>query len=256
MASPAERRVAAPRPLAAGAAALAIAAIALAPAGAGAHAAKGSQADPFALSTKEAHVARIVVPTRAVRRPGSRAKVSSLGTLAEWGGGPVRLLVLRSAEHEGNRWLRVRLQDRPNTSAGWIRADLAIVSTTPWRVVVSLRHRTIRVLKRGRVVRRFKAVVGKPSTPTPRGLFAVAERIRQAPGSVLGPWALHLTAHSRVLRNYGGGPGRVAIHGRSGPLLADPLGTAASHGCIRADNSKVRWLAHRALEGTPVLVTR
>ena len=102
----------------------------------------------------------------------------------------------------------------------------------------------------------FRAVVGKPSTPTPRGLFAVDERIRQPAGSELGPWALFLTAHSRVLRNYGGGPGRVAIHGRSGPLLAAPLGTAASHGCIRVDDRRVRWLDRVAVEGTPVLVQR
>jgi hypothetical protein len=47
---------------------------------------------------------------------------------------------------------------------------------------------------------------------------------------------------------------RVAIHGRSGPLLADPLGTAASHGCIRMDNAAVSWLAMRAVEGTPAVV--
>jgi lipoprotein-anchoring transpeptidase ErfK/SrfK len=91
--------------------------------------------------------------------------------------------------------------------------------------------------------------------PTPRGLFAIGERIRQPPG-VLGPWALHLTAHSGVLDDYGGGNGRVAIHGRSGALLSDPLGTARSHGCIRMANAAVAWLARRAVEGTPVVVRR
>jgi lipoprotein-anchoring transpeptidase ErfK/SrfK len=59
-----------------------------------------------------------------------------------------------------------------------------------------------------------------------------------------------------VLEDYGGGKGRVAIHGRSGGLLADPLGTAASHGCVRLDNDAVSWLAARAVEGTPVVVRR
>jgi lipoprotein-anchoring transpeptidase ErfK/SrfK len=95
-------------------------------------------------------------------------------------------------------------------------------------------------------------VVGKPSTPTPRGLFAVYERVRQSPGSELGPWVLQLTAHSNTLMNYGGGPGRVAMHGRSGPLLADPLGSARSHGCVRMQNRIVSWLAARARPGTPV----
>jgi lipoprotein-anchoring transpeptidase ErfK/SrfK len=48
----------------------------------------------------------------------------------------------------------------------------------------------------------------------------------------------------------------VAIHGRSGALLADPLGTAASHGCIRLDNAAISWIAGRAVEGTPVVVRR
>jgi lipoprotein-anchoring transpeptidase ErfK/SrfK len=59
-----------------------------------------------------------------------------------------------------------------------------------------------------------------------------------------------------VLDDFGGGAGRVAIHGRSGSLLADPLGTSRSHGCIRIDNAAVAWLAARAVEGTPVVVRR
>jgi lipoprotein-anchoring transpeptidase ErfK/SrfK len=168
----------------------------------------------------------------------------------------VRLLVLRSAlDHRGRRWLRVRLPERPNDRAGWIVADRTRLRVSPWRVVVSLGSRTVTVRHAGRVVRRFLAVVGASSTPTPHGLFAIGERIRQPPG-VLGPWALHLTAHSRVLDDYGGGKGRVAIHGRSGALLYDPLGSAASHGCIRLDNAAVSWLAARAVEGTPVVVRR
>ena len=44
--------------------------------------------------------------------------------LAEWGGGEVQYLVLRSAERRGHLWLQVRLPERPNSAAGWIRADL------------------------------------------------------------------------------------------------------------------------------------
>jgi hypothetical protein len=237
---------------------LALAAIApLAGAGPAENAAAASDAarDPFALTPRLAHLAQVVVPTPVQARPSSRARrVGRLGTEARWGGGPVRLLVLRSARGRGGRrWLRVRLQERPNDRTGWIAADRARITRTRWRVVVSTGWRTVTVLRRGRAVRRFGAVVGTPSTPTPHGLFAIGERILQPPG-VLGPWALHLTAHSRVLANFGGGAGRVAIHGRSGSLLSDPLGTAASHGCIRLANSAISWLAARAVEGTPVVV--
>ena len=92
--------------------------------------------------------------------------------------------------------------------------------------------------------------------PDPRGLFAIDEPIRQPAGSELGPWALFLTAHSRVLDDYGGGPGRIAIHGRAGPLLADPPRLEASHGCVRIPNAKVSWLSRVAEDGTPVEVVR
>ena len=110
-------------------------------------------------------------------------------------------------------------------------------------------------LRDGRPVRRFGAVVGAPGTPTPRGRFAIYEIDRQPdPFGFLGPVALHLTAHSAVLDNYGGGPGRVALHGRGGASLLDPLGSAASHGCIRVDSGEAAWLAGRLRPGVPVTV--
>jgi hypothetical protein len=210
--------------------------------------------DPYLLTPRLAHVARVVAPTRALARPGYGRTEMKVSPLAEWGGGKVQYLVLRSTVVDGGRWLKVRLPERPNDDAGWIRANLARVSTTPWRIVVSTDPARVTVERVGRRVRSFKAVVGKPSTPTPHGLFAIDEPIRQPAGSELGPWALFLTAHSRVLDDYGGGPGRVAIHGRAGPLLADPLGSHASHGCIRIPDARVRWLAHVAVDGTPVEV--
>jgi lipoprotein-anchoring transpeptidase ErfK/SrfK len=230
---------------------------ALIAAAAGAPPADAAARDRLALTPRVAHLAQVVVPTTVRARPAPRARATGrLLTEARWGGGPMRLLVLRSATGPGERrWLRVRLHERPNDRAGWIAADRARVTRTRWRVVVSTGSRTVTVRRGGRAVRRFGAVVGTPGTPTPHGLFAIGERIRQPPG-VLGPWALHLTAHSRVLDNFGGGPGRVAIHGRSGALLSDPLGTAASHGCIRLANSAISWLAARAVEGTPVVVRR
>jgi hypothetical protein len=212
-------------------------------------------ADPFVRTARSAHLAQVVYPTHVRSRPGAGARMGLLATEARWGGGPVRLLVLRSAlDRRGRRWLRVRLPARPNDRAGWIPADRTRARTTPWRIVVSTGARTVTVRRAGRLVHRFAAVVGAPVTPTPHGLFAISERIRQPPGDELGPWALHLTAHSQVLENFGGGEGRVAIHGRAGALLADPLGTASSHGCIRIDNGAVAWLASRATEGTPVVV--
>jgi lipoprotein-anchoring transpeptidase ErfK/SrfK len=211
--------------------------------------------DPYALTPGLAHLARIVAPTRALAEPGRGRTVMNVSPIAEWGEGEVQYLVLRSAVVDGERWLMVQLPERPNEGAGWIRAGLARVSTTPWRILVSTDEARVTVERAGHRVASFSAVVGKSTTPTPLGLFAIDEPIRQPAGSELGPWALFLTAHSRVLDDYGGGPGRIAIHGRAGPLLADPLGSKASHGCIRIPNAKVRWLSRIAMDGTPVEIT-
>jgi lipoprotein-anchoring transpeptidase ErfK/SrfK len=87
----------------------------------------------------------------------------------------------------------------------------------------------------------------------PRRPRAASARNRQPdPHGFLGPWALSLTALSPVLEDYGGGPGRIAIHGRDGASLRDPLGTARSHGCVRVSDRAVRWLARRIPPGAPV----
>jgi lipoprotein-anchoring transpeptidase ErfK/SrfK len=101
-------------------------------------------------------------------------------------------------------------------------------------------------------------VVGKPSTPTPRGLFAVVWAIRWHPHDFLGSWVFELTAHSNVLQRFDGGDGTVGIHGRGGASLSDPLGSARSHGCIRLSNQAIDWVVRRVganhLPGTPVNV--
>jgi lipoprotein-anchoring transpeptidase ErfK/SrfK len=123
-------------------------------------------------------------------------------------------------------------------------------------VLISTRERVVRLLEGGRILRSYRAVVGRPDFPTPHGLFAVSERVAQPdPRGFLGPWALHLTAYSNTLIQFGGGPGTVAVHGRGPASLSDPLGSARSHGCVRVDNHAIRLLARVAREGTPVLIT-
>jgi hypothetical protein len=108
------------------------------------------------------------------------------------------------------------------------------------------------VYRSGRLQDRFAVVVGTPSTPTPAGHFFVVEHVPQAPGSLLGPWALATSAFSHVLQEFDGGPGQIALHGRAGALARDPLGTARSHGCIRFGNDVIRALAGLLPNGTPI----
>ncbi len=198
-------------------------------------------------------IARLMTTAAAVSRPGGTRVVEWLSTSVRAGGGPTQLLVLGQRDVNGTTWLQVRLPDRPNTAVGWIDANVAQLSTTPWRIVVSTERRVVDVYWQGQHVKSFRAVVGAPGSPTPHGLFAVLERIRTgSPDSFYGSWVLSLTAHSNVYRHFDGGDGRVALHGRGGASLAVPLGSAGSHGCVRLDNAAIDWLSGMAEPGTPV----
>ena len=59
-----------------------------------------------------------------------------------------------------------------------------------------------------------------------------------------------------VLQQFEGGPGRVAMHGRGGASMHDPLGSARSHGCVRMQNRDIAWIAARVPEGAPVSVVQ
>jgi hypothetical protein len=214
-----------------------------------------ASARPTARSADHALVAHLVAPVEARAAPGGRA-LTLIEPLGRWNGGPVGLLVLEKRKGAGGRlWLRVRLPERPNGASAWIPANLTELTTTPWRIVVSVSRRTVTLERDGSTARVFRAVVGAPGTPTPTGMFAVSERVSQPdPHAFYGPWVLLLTAYSDTLDRFDGGPGQISIHGRAGTSLRDPLGTARSHGCIRIDNPGIDLLARIAVEGTPVII--
>jgi lipoprotein-anchoring transpeptidase ErfK/SrfK len=153
----------------------------------------------------------------------------------------------------GELWLHVMLPGRPNGHTGWIQQRATTVSTTIWHVVVYTSRRRVIVYRSGRPVRSFKAIVGKPSTPTPRGQFFVEEAIRLRANDVGAPFALALSARSDVLQEFAGGPGQIALHGLDN--VGGVLGTAVSHGCVRLADNTMRWLVVRFGAGTPVTIT-
>ncbi|MDW5593419.1 L,D-transpeptidase [Conexibacter stalactiti] len=110
------------------------------------------------------------------------------GAGGELGGDGNRLLLERR-EKPGRTWLKVRLPDRSNTAGGWIPADVARLRHTDMWVDVRTRAGTVSVYRAGQLVRRFGAVVGAPTTPTPHGLFAVLLAAPQRdPRGFIGPW--------------------------------------------------------------------
>ena len=200
--------------------------------------------------------AGLIARTRTWHRVPQRGDASR-GTIgprqAPW------LLVLRAArDRKGHCWVQVRLPSRPNDAAAWVDADRVVLRPTPWRILISRHARTVSVYRGGERVRRFPVVIGAASTPTPHGLFSIVGVWRWRPDDFLGAYILPITAHSDVLQEFGGGSGRVGLHGRGGVSLLDPLGTARSHGCIRLTNRSITWIVRTvgagALPGIPVRV--
>jgi lipoprotein-anchoring transpeptidase ErfK/SrfK len=104
----------------------------------------------------------------------------------------------------------------------------------------------------GRVVARTRVAVGRPAAPTPRGRFAVTDKLTT--GSDNGPYGccvLALTGHQPAIPQGWGGGDRIAMHGTPSP---ETIGHAASTGCLRAYNSVMRALVRRVPLGTRVTI--
>lgn len=158
----------------------------------------------------------------------------------------------QARSRNGGTWVRVRLPGRPNSGSGWITTGGTMPSWTPWRLSANLSARVLTVYYRGRVSRRFPAVVGKPSTPTPTGQFFIEEGLSLSAYASGAPFALATSDRSNVFQEFDGGPGQIAIHGMGN--LPGALGTASSHGCIRLDATDITWLASRIGAGVPLTI--
>jgi lipoprotein-anchoring transpeptidase ErfK/SrfK len=213
-----------------------------------AHAGGAIAASQPLVELKSAHIAR-------TRPDASARRIESVSARRPLTGVRTALPVIGSTPEGGDDpWVHVRLPGRPTGHTGWIRARELRHTSTAWHVSVDLSERRVRVYHDGRVERRFSAVVGAPSTPTPRGRFFVEEAVALSPLDAGGPYALAASARSRVLQEFGGGPGQIAIHGTGN--LVGALGTALSHGCIRLSPSAITWLARRVDAGAPLTITR
>jgi lipoprotein-anchoring transpeptidase ErfK/SrfK len=153
---------------------------------------------------------------------------------------------------DGSEWLRVKvIRGRQNVGV-WIPRWATRHVTLHYRVLVDLSSRKANVYRDGRIVKRFRVVVGAPGSPTPRGHFYVVDRMHLYNGWARGGWALATSAFSHVYSEFDGGIGQIAMHARGS--LSDPVGTARSHGCIRFNDNEIAWMASHVPNGTPVWV--
>jgi len=154
----------------------------------------------------------------------------------------------------GKEWLRLNLPGRPNGLTGWVLAERVKQVPSYWSIRVDISNRSLAIWQRGKLVKRILVVVGAPSTPTPRGHFFIEDKVRIEQSWARGGWGLATSAYSDVLRHFEGGQGQIAIHTRGS--LSAPMGTAASHGCIRVPASFAWWLARVVPPGTPLDIVR
>jgi lipoprotein-anchoring transpeptidase ErfK/SrfK len=150
------------------------------------------------------------------------------------------------------RWVKVTAEALPNGHFAWVKFGRDVsVQPIQWLLRASLSRRELDVIRNGHVVRSIRVGIGAPSSPTPVGRFAVAEKLTGPFGSALGPRILVLTARQPRLP-----PGwnhnityYVAIHAGSG------RGSAVSAGCLHATDADVRYLMRTVPLGTPIQIT-
>ena len=127
-------------------------------------------------------------------------------------------------------------------------------------VTVAREGKTVRVFKRGEMVRSYRVAVGMPKYPTPLGRFSVQLKQIDPPWNVPdAEWAGKLAGttvpggspENPLKARWIGFSGSVGFHGTDS---VDSIGSAASHGCVRMTVPDVIDLYDRVEVGTPVLV--
>lgn len=184
-------------------------------------------------------------PLRA--RPNGRV-IAQLGTKTSFDSPTVLAVVRRQGD-----WYGVITPEVPNGRVGWIstRAPIELYENH-FRVDVSLSGREIVVHRKRRVVARFPVAIGRASSPTPVGRFAVTDKlITQGGASPYGCCILAISAHQRLTPQGWGGGDRVAIHATDHP---DTIGSAVSLGCLRAPEDVMRRMVRLVPLGTLVTI--
>ncbi len=124
--------------------------------------------------------------------------------------------------------------------------------------MVELGAHRITVFDGARVLLSEPIGVGTSDAPTPGGLYYTTALVRPDdaagrydPNGPYGAYAYPLSGFSEVLFDFGGGDGRIGIHGTNDP---SSLGGDVSHGCIRMSNAAITTLTDLLPLGTPVVI--
>lgn len=111
------------------------------------------------------------------------------------------------------------------------------------KIKIALSEKRLYLFRSESFVQSYPVAVGKPTTPTPLGDFAVFEKVIN-PGGILGTrWlGFHIVAD-----------GKYGIHGTNNP---NSIGREISNGCVRMFNQDVEAIFPQVSVGTPVTILR
>jgi hypothetical protein len=210
----------------------------------------GPMAAPFPTSTNVSYqYPTLQVSGRPVLydSPGGKRKIR-LPARTEWGSPRVLSVVRQRGD-----WLAVLAPELKNGEMGWLRQGAGRIGTVSWSLRADLSRRLLLVRKDGRLVKRARIAVGRKGNPTPKGRFAVTDKLKVSDGGPpYGCCVLALTGHQTHLpRDWPGGD-RLAVHATTN---TSSIGKAVSLGCMRVGSADARWLIDTIPLGTPLTVS-
>jgi lipoprotein-anchoring transpeptidase ErfK/SrfK len=193
-------------------------------------------------------VAVIARRTALRARPDGRSRpLARVGRRTEFRSQRVLAVVDRRDD-----WLRVIAPELGNGNTGWVKAADTRAGVTRYRIRVRLSKRRIDVVRDGRVIRRVRTAVGQNTSPTPRGRFAVTDKVpftdRRSP---YGCCALALSARQENIPAGWTGGDRIAIHATP---VRSSIGQSVTLGCMRVPTRDARWMMRKVPLGTQVSI--
>jgi hypothetical protein len=192
-------------------------------------------------------VARIEGRQLLYDRPGGTPKIR-IADRTEWN----TPRVLSVVKHRPG-WLAVLVPELKNGRVGWMRIDqVKRLGSVKWSLHADLSRHLLVVRSGRKTLRRFLIGVGRPGHSTPKGRFAVTDKLHVTdPASPYGCCVLALSGHQTRLPPGWPGGDRLAVH-----ATADlwGLGHDVSLGCMRAHPRTARWLIKHVPLGSPVFI--
>jgi len=130
----------------------------------------------------------------------------------------------------------------------------AIEQSISSKIIVNLPSRTLEYYESNKLIKEYPVAIGKPSTPTPRGLFTIIEK-------EINPWWYPPHSNGYVVPSGPDNPlgyrwmGFKANYGIHGTNVPWSIGSVISNGCIRMYEEDVEELFPQIQYNTPLYIT-